>query len=118
KVRLTAARHVRRELCAARPEATPPVSPDETWQSLNLALHEEIARLPEVLRAAFVLCVLEGKRYADAAAQLGVPVGTVSARVSRARTRLLERLSARGLTAAVAVALGAVSATAAVPPPL
>jgi len=87
KVRLTAARRARRELCAARPETAPPVSPDETWESLNFALHEEIARLPELLRAAFVLCVLEGKRHKDAATQCGVPVGTLSARVSRARKR-------------------------------
>src|SRR5262245_3051063 len=118
KIRLTAARRTRRERLAARPEAEPLGLSDATWESLNVALHEEVARLPELLRTAFVMCVLEGKRHEDAAAQLGVPTGTLSARVSRARTRLLERLSARGLTAAVAVALGAVSATAAVPTPL
>src|SRR5262245_1702072 len=117
-VRLTAARRARREQRAARPEAAPPVSPDERWESLNFALHEEIARLPELLRVAFVLCVLEGKRHQDAAAQLGVPVGTLSARVSRARKKVLARLTARGLTLAVAVALAAASATAAVPTPL
>jgi RNA polymerase sigma factor (sigma-70 family) len=69
KVRLTAARRARRELCAARLEATSPVSPDETWESLNLALHAEIARLPEMLRAAFVLCVLEGKRHDSSGCQ-------------------------------------------------
>jgi hypothetical protein len=84
---------------------------------LNFALHEEIVRLPELLRVAFVLCVLEGKRHEDAAAQLGVPVGTLSARVSRARKRVLDRLSSRGMTPAIAVAFGAASATAAVPGP-
>src|SRR5262249_41847848 len=107
-----------RERQAARPEAAPLVPSDATWESLNFALHEEVARLPELLRAAFVMCVLEGRRHEDAAAQLGVPVGTLSARVSRARARLLERLSTRGLSAAVVIALGTASATAAVPSPL
>jgi RNA polymerase sigma factor (sigma-70 family) len=117
KTRLTAARRTRRESRAAKPESAPAASSDETWESLNFALHEEIVRLPELLRVAFVLCVLEGKRHEDAAAQLGVPVGTLSARVSRARKRVLDRLSSRGMTPAIAVAFGAASATAAVPGP-
>src|SRR5262245_55924876 len=118
KLRRTAARRTRRELHAARPEAAPASPSDEAWESLNFALHEEIARLPELLRAAFVMCVLEGKRHEEAAAQLGVAVGTLSARVSRARKKLLDRLSTRGLTPAIAVVLGTASATVAVPTPL
>ena len=34
------------------------------------------------------LCVVEGRSYADASDALGVPVGTVRSRLSRARTRL------------------------------
>src|SRR5262245_52373308 len=71
KLRLATSRRTRRELRAARPESAPPVSSDEAWESLNFALHEEIARLPELLRAAFVLCVLEGKRHEDAALAQG-----------------------------------------------
>jgi RNA polymerase sigma factor (sigma-70 family) len=118
KIRLTAVRRTRRELRAARPESAPASSSDETWESLNFALHEEIARLPELLRTAFVMCVLEGKRHEEAAAQLGVPVGTLSARVSRARKKLLDRLRAGGLAPTIAVAFGTASATAAVPEPL
>src|SRR5262249_27203453 len=84
QVRLAAARRRGRERRAARAEAAPAEGSNERWEALNLAVHEEIDRLPARLRAAFVLCVLEGHRHRDAAAQLGVPVGTVSARVSRA----------------------------------
>lgn len=38
----------------------------------------------------FVLCVVEGLSYEDAALALGLPVGTVRSRLSRARARLRE----------------------------
>jgi RNA polymerase sigma factor (sigma-70 family) len=119
KVRLAAARRRGRERRAARSEPAPAAVSDETWDALSLAVHHEIDRLPATLRLAFVLCVLEGHRHQDAAAQLGVPVGTISARVSRARDRLMAALSARGLTAVVAAsALTCATATvsAGVPP--
>jgi RNA polymerase sigma factor (sigma-70 family) len=119
KVRLAAARRRGRERRAAKAEAAPRAVSEETWEALHLAVHDEINRLPATLRAAFVLCVLEGHRHQDAAAQLGVPVGTVSARVSRARDRLMAALSARGLAAVVAapaLACAAATASAGVPP--
>jgi RNA polymerase sigma factor (sigma-70 family) len=121
KVRLAAARRRGRERRAAHAEAAPAAVADETWETLHLAVHDEINRLPATLRAAFVLCVLEGHRHRDAAAQLGVPVGTISARVSRARNRLLAALSARDLTAVVAasaLACAAATVSAGVPPAL
>ncbi|MER5432644.1 RNA polymerase sigma factor [Streptomyces sp. NPDC002588] len=39
-------------------------------------------------REVLVLCLWEGMEYADAARALGVPVGTVRSRLSRARTKL------------------------------
>ncbi|MFJ7588014.1 RNA polymerase sigma factor [Streptomyces sp. NPDC097617] len=39
-------------------------------------------------REVFLLCVCEGLEYAEAARVLGVPVGTVRSRLSRARTKL------------------------------
>ncbi len=60
-------------------------------------LHEEIDRLPERYRGAVVICDLEGYTYEKAAQHLGCPVGTVKSRLARARERLRDRLSRRGL---------------------
>lgn len=43
-------------------------------------------RLPE--REVLTLCLWEGLEYSDAAQTLGIPVGTVRSRLSRARTKL------------------------------
>jgi RNA polymerase sigma factor (sigma-70 family) len=58
---------------------------------------EEVDRLPETLRAAVVLCYLEGLTHEQAADRLGWPVGTVRSRLARARNRLRTRLARRGL---------------------
>src|SRR5262249_14430013 len=64
----TAARRRSRE---ARPRERPAaVSP--SWDDVQAVLDEEIHRLPDVFRAAFVLCVLQGKSVAEAAAELAV----------------------------------------------
>jgi hypothetical protein len=63
------------------------------------ALDEEIARLPDHLRAAVVLCELDGLSRKDAAARLGVPEGTLSSRLAKARKQLAGRLRGRGLAA-------------------
>ena len=47
-----------------------------------------LARLPEQLRDTLLLVTWGDLSYAEAAAALGVPVGTVRSRVSRARARL------------------------------
>ncbi len=47
-----------------------------------------VERLSELDREIFVLCVVEGCGYADAAARLGVGHGTVRNRLSRIRGRL------------------------------
>ncbi|APW63703.1 ECF RNA polymerase sigma factor SigW [Paludisphaera borealis] len=65
------------------------------------ALHDEIGRLPEKYRTAVVLCDLQGLTHEEAARRLGRPVGTISARVSRARARLKGRLSRRGVPLSV-----------------
>lgn len=44
-----------------------------------------VASLPEDQRAVVALVVLEGLSYRDAAETLGVPLGTVMSRLSRAR---------------------------------
>jgi RNA polymerase sigma factor (sigma-70 family) len=52
------------------------------------ALHRVLARLPGHEREVLALCVWSGLGYAEAAQALGIPVGTVRSRLSRARARL------------------------------
>jgi RNA polymerase sigma factor (sigma-70 family) len=85
------------------------------WREIQVLLDQEIKRLPESLRAPFVLCCLENQSCAEAAAQLRLTEAAVAMRLSRARKLLQERLSRRGvsLTAVLAaVAVGANNASA------
>lgn len=59
----------------------------ETQMRCILALMD---RLPERERQVLELCAWDGLNYEDAAGVLGVPVGTVRSRLSRARDRLRE----------------------------
>ena len=52
-----------------------------------------LARLPDEQRAVLLLVGVEDLSYADAARALGVPVGTVMSRLSRARARLRSELA-------------------------
>ena len=62
---------------------------------LDLAdLGRVLFTLPPLLREALVLVGVQGLDYAEAAAICAVPVGTMKARVSRARTELNRRLTA------------------------
>ncbi len=74
-------------------------------------LDQELARLPDRLRWAAILCYLEGKSTHEAARQLGCPRGTVLSRLAKARLILRTRLTRRGLAPA-AVLSGALPATA------
>lgn len=62
---------------------------------LRMVVRREIMSLPEHHRTVIVLCDLEQRPYAEAAEILGVPVGTIRSRLSRAREQLEQRL--RGL---------------------
>ncbi|MFH1920664.1 MAG: RNA polymerase sigma factor [Planctomycetota bacterium] len=61
---------------------------DEVQQALD--------RLPDALRETLLLVVVAGLTHQEAADLLGVPLGTVLSRVSRARKRLREYLLAAG----------------------
>ena len=52
----------------------------------------KLGKLPEEQRAVLLLVAVEDLSYADAAAVLNVPVGTVMSRLSRARERLQQEL--------------------------
>jgi RNA polymerase sigma factor (sigma-70 family) len=98
------------------PTADPP--PDLLWRDLRPVLDEEVGRLPEKHRRAFVLCYLQGRTNAEAARELGIPEGTVASRLSWARQRLRSRLGRRGLTlsaAGLTLGLPAAAARAGVP---
>ncbi len=77
-------------------------------------IHAELAALPDRYRLPLVLCDLEGLTHAEAARQLGWPVGSVSGRLVRARERLKAKLLRRGIAPA-AVALAALPLEAASP---
>jgi RNA polymerase sigma-70 factor (ECF subfamily) len=57
---------------------------------------ELLAMLPRRQQDVFVLCVWSGLSYEDAAFALGLPVGTVRSRLSRARRSLEELDPSRG----------------------
>jgi RNA polymerase sigma factor (sigma-70 family) len=71
--------------------------PDLIWRDLRPVLDEEVNRLPERYRSAFVLCYLEGRTNAEAARELGCPEGTILSRLFWARRRLRSRLARRGV---------------------
>lgn len=93
------------ETCAALERGTPPEGPEphnsdaHDWE----ALHDEVHRLPDRYRDPVVICYLGGQTYEEAALRLGCPVGTVRARLSRARDRLRDRLTRRGFGPAAGV---------------
>ncbi|MCU0703837.1 MAG: sigma-70 family RNA polymerase sigma factor [Fimbriiglobus sp.] len=85
-------------------DPTAPPDPDSAEAAERSAiLDEEVGRLPEWLRLPVIVCYLQGHSTEQAAAQLGIPRGTVLSRLATAKKRLVVRLTARGVTATVAV---------------
>lgn len=62
--------------------------------SARMDLQACLLRLPEDQRRVLLLVTVEDFSYAEVAAQLKVPVGTVMSRLHRARTRLWELMEA------------------------
>jgi RNA polymerase sigma factor (sigma-70 family) len=81
----------------------------EQLDSASRWVDEELAKLPEIFRAAIVLCDLEGKTQEEAARQLGVPQGTVASRLARGREKLRCRLTRRGYTVSPGLIAAALS---------
>lgn len=64
----------------------------------TLDLQRCLLRLPLEQRSALLLVTMEELSYAEAAKVMGVPLGTVMSRVSRARERMRELLEAPAST--------------------
>ncbi|MBN9121465.1 MAG: sigma-70 family RNA polymerase sigma factor [Planctomycetes bacterium] len=78
------------------PDVPAPDPPDAARRELLAALDDEVNALPERLRAAVVLCAMEGLTNTEAATVLGCPVGTVDSRLHAAKRKLHDRLVRRG----------------------
>ncbi len=97
------------------PPADCPLTPD--WDDLLRVLDEELARLPDDLRAPLIACHLDGHTQDEAARSLGWSLSTLRRRLDRGRELLRERLTRRGATLSAGLFAGVVapSASAAVP---
>jgi RNA polymerase sigma factor (sigma-70 family) len=91
----TAKRRSRERQVMEMPE--PAVTEQDLWNDLQPLLDQDLSRLPDKYRVAIVLCDLEGKTRKEAARQLGVPEGTLAARLARGRVMLAKRLARHGL---------------------
>jgi RNA polymerase sigma factor (sigma-70 family) len=112
---MRAKRAAREKQVEELPEPAAAGQDHDAWAELQPVLDRELARLPDKYRSAVVLCDLEGLTHKEAAQQLGLPEGTVSSRLSRARALLAKKLARHGITLsagslAAALAEGAASA--------
>jgi RNA polymerase sigma factor (sigma-70 family) len=95
KARVAAARRRKHEQEAAA--LRPTVGEVEAaCQTIGPVLDEELQRLPARYRLPLVLCYWEECTHEAAARELGIPTGTLSWRLGRARTLLRQRLVRRG----------------------
>jgi RNA polymerase sigma-70 factor, ECF subfamily len=61
-----------------------------------MSVQSAMARLPEDQRTAVSLVLVEGLPYKEAADVLGIPIGTLTSRLARARSALHSLLEAEG----------------------
>lgn len=74
------------------------IAPDNTESAIaECLLHEVVAALPPDQRECFVRTDLLGFTFAEVAADLGIPEGTVKSRRARGKARLVEALRTAGL---------------------
>lgn len=72
-----------------RPPVPEPAAADHAERvDLALDVRRALLRVPEEFRAVLVLCDVQDLSYEQAAAALGVPVGTVKSRLHRGRVAL------------------------------
>lgn len=80
----------RRARVMATPDELPdaPVPPSQEWSLATRDLVAAFDTLPQEQRDVLMLVAVEGLEYREAAAVLGIPLGTVMSRLSRARNNL------------------------------
>ena len=76
-----------------------PIRPTQTDRLEVMDLESALRQVPEEQRQILLLVALEEMSYADIAALLGIPVGTVMSRLSRGRERLRVVMDGRQQTA-------------------
>ncbi len=74
-------------------EASLPAPPSQEDGLHYRDLQRALAALPQEQRAVMLLVSVEDLSYADAAKVLGIPLGTVMSRLSRAREKLLKSVN-------------------------
>lgn len=84
------------EVMAVEPEVIDDPSDGLVARERMSMVHQAVSALPAHYREVVVLCELEELSYADAAAVLGQPVGTIRSRLHRARSLLASKLGRRG----------------------
>jgi RNA polymerase sigma factor (sigma-70 family) len=101
----------------SQPDPPPDPADSLTWAEVRAALDEELAHLPDNLRAPLLLCYYRGLTQDEAAAELGWKPRTIKARIARGRNILRRRLTRRGvdLPAALTAPLLAAGLSAGVP---
>ena len=88
------ARRRHAEVVVADDEAAAEVGAGERDAPLDaIAVRKAVALLSEEQRAVVALVLVEGLPYKEAAEVLGIPIGTLTSRLARAREALQARLS-------------------------
>ena len=76
----------------------PQEDPEMQYESkeLEAAIEKSLGELHPIYRIVLILVDIQGLSYEEAAAAIGVPVGTIKSRLSRARLQLQKSLQAAG----------------------
>ncbi len=77
------------------PIAAPEAAEAPAWSAIGAEdVRRAAAQLSDELRATYTMFALEGRSYQEVSEALGIPKATVGTRISRARARLKELLTA------------------------
>jgi len=81
--------------CDEVPPPTPEIAEAPAWSAISAAdVRRAAVQLPDELRTTYTMFALDGRSYQEVAEALGIPKATVGTRLSRARARLKELLTA------------------------